>query len=141
MIALHDPGTVTALRNCGLLKFFCISSMRQQINLLQYLPDAWDPTKQVFQIRGKSIPLNVEDVYFLTGFSRRGASLSLSGSTHGGESVRDYIHRYCRDGSQPSRDGKISIRDISDSSLRTILFTFTRLAGSAALHLANRSYM
>ena len=34
MLALHDPVTVNALRNCGLLKFFRISSMRQQINLL-----------------------------------------------------------------------------------------------------------
>lgn len=29
MIALHDHSTVVALRNCGLLKFFDISSMRQ----------------------------------------------------------------------------------------------------------------
>ena len=42
MIALHDHGTVDALRNCGLLKFFRISSMRQQISLLQYFLDAWD---------------------------------------------------------------------------------------------------
>jgi len=34
MIALHDSGMVTALRNCGLLKFFHISSMRKQISLL-----------------------------------------------------------------------------------------------------------
>jgi len=44
MLALHDPVTVNALRNCGLFKFFRISSMRQQINLLQYFLDAWDPT-------------------------------------------------------------------------------------------------
>ena len=48
MVALHDPGTVTALWNCGLLNFFRICSMRQQINLLQYFLDAWDPTNQVF---------------------------------------------------------------------------------------------
>ena len=73
MIALHDPVTVSALRNCGLLKFFRISSMRAQIRLLQYLLDAWDPVNQVFQIRGKSIPLTIVDIYFLTGLSRRGA--------------------------------------------------------------------
>ena len=77
----------------------------------------------------------------MTALSRRGAPLSLSGSARGGESVRDYICRFCRDGSQPSRDDKISIRDVTDRSLRTILFTFARLAGSVALHLANRSYM
>jgi len=94
MLALHDPVTVNVLRNCGLFKFFHISSMRQQINLLQYFLDAWDPTNQVFQIRGKSIPLIVVDIYFLTGLSRRGAPISLSGAAHGGESVRDYIRRY-----------------------------------------------
>ena len=115
--------------------------MRKQINLLQYLLDAWDPTNQVSQIKEKYIPLTVEDIYFLTGLSRCGAPLSLSGSTRGGESVRDYIPQFCRDGSQLSRDGKISIQDVTDRSLRTILFTFTRLVGSVALHLANRSYM
>ena len=137
MLALHDPVTVNALRNCGLLKFFHISSMRQRINLLQYLLDAWDPTSQVFQIRGKSILLTIVDIYFLTGLSRQGAPISLSGLSRGGESVRDYIRRYCREGSQPSKDGKINIRDVTDKPLRTILFTFARMAGSAALHVAN----
>ena len=62
MVSLHDPSMVTVLQNFGLLKFFHISSMRKQINLLQYFLDAWDPTNQVFQIRGKSIPLTVEDI-------------------------------------------------------------------------------
>ena len=141
MLALHDPVMVNALRNCGLLKFFRISCMRQKINLLQYFLDAWDPTTQVFQIMGKSIPLTVVDIYFLTGLSRRGAPISLSGSARGGESVRDYIRRYCREGSQLSKDGKIIIRDVTDRSLSTILFTFGRMAGGVALHVANWSYM
>lgn len=115
--------------------------MRQHINLLQYFLDAWDVVNQVFYIRGKSIPLIVEDIYFLMGLSRCGAPLSLSGSTRGGVSVRDYICQLCRDGSQPSRDGKINIQDITDHPLRTILFTSATLASSATLHLANRSYV
>lgn len=79
------------------------------MDLLQYLVHAWDPIDQVFQIRGKSIPITIEDIYFLTGLSRRGAPLSLSGLARGGESVRDYIHQFFREGSQPSRDGKIDI--------------------------------
>ena len=55
--------------------------------------------------------------------------------------MRDYVRQYCREGSQPSKDGKIIIRDVTDRSLRTILFTFGRMAGSASLHVANRSYM
>ena len=95
----------------------------------------------MFQIKGKSIPLIVVDIYFLTGLSRWGAPISLSGSARGGESVRDYIYQVCSDGSQPSRDGKINIQDITNRPLRTILFTFSRLVGNAALHLANRSYI
>lgn len=86
--------------------------MRQQIHLLQYLLNAWDLTNQVFQIRGKSIPLTVEGIYFLIGLLRCGAPLSLSISARGGEYVRDYIRKFYWDGSQPSRDGKISIRDV-----------------------------
>jgi len=141
VVALHDPGTIAALQNCGLLKFSRISSMRRQISLLQYFLNAWDHINQVFQIRGKSIPLIVVDIYFLTGLLRHGAPLSLSGSAHGGESVREYILWRCREGSQPSEDNKINIRDVTDQPLWTILFTFARLAGSSALHIANRSYM
>lgn len=114
MITLHDLGMVTPLWNGGLLKFFCISNMRQQINLLQYFLDAWDPTNKVFQIRGKSIPLIVEDIYFLTSLSGHGVPLLLLGSVHGGESMRDYIRWSYRDGSQPSRDRNISIRYVNN---------------------------
>ena len=141
MIALHDPVTVGALRDCGLLKFFRISSMRAQISLLQYLLDAWDPVNQVFQIRNKPIPLTVTDIYFLTGLSRRGAPISLSGTVRGNDSVRDYVRQYCREGSQPSRDGKVVIRDVTSRPLRSILYTLGRMAGSASLHVANRSHM
>jgi len=48
MVSLHDRGTITALRNYGFLKFFCMYSMRQQINLLESFLDAWDPTDKVF---------------------------------------------------------------------------------------------
>lgn len=75
------------------------------------------------------------------GLSRQGAPLSLLGFACGGKSMKDYIRQFCRDGSQPSRDGKINIQDVTDSPLRTILFTFSGLDGSVALHLANRSYM
>ena len=37
MIALNDPGTVRALRDCGLLKYFKLSGIRKQIELLEFL--------------------------------------------------------------------------------------------------------
>ena len=37
MIALNDPSTVRALRDCGLLKYFKQLGMTQQIELLEFL--------------------------------------------------------------------------------------------------------
>ena len=55
------------------------------------------------------LSITVEDVYFLTGFLRRGFPISLTGSIIGGEIVRDYVMQYCYPGSEPSKDGKINI--------------------------------
>ena len=49
---------------------------------------------EAFHIKNQVVPITVEDVYFLTGFSRRGLPISLRGSTVGGEKVRDYIVQY-----------------------------------------------
>jgi hypothetical protein len=38
----NDLGTVAALRDCGLLKFFSILGMRAQLRLLEYLVHMWD---------------------------------------------------------------------------------------------------
>lgn len=34
MVALNDPGAIEALRDCGLLKYFKLSGMRQELELL-----------------------------------------------------------------------------------------------------------
>ena len=47
-----------------------------------------------FHIKNQVVPITVEDVYFLTGFSRRGLPIYLTGSTVGGETVRDYVMLY-----------------------------------------------
>ena len=91
MIALNDTGTVRDLRDCGLLKYFKLSGMRQQIELLEFLVRAWDPAIEAFHIKNQVLSIIVEDVYFLTGFSRRGLPISLTGSTIGGDIVRDYV--------------------------------------------------
>jgi hypothetical protein len=45
-IAGNNPGTIAALRDCGLLKFFRIPGMRAQVRLLEYLVHMWDPTNK-----------------------------------------------------------------------------------------------
>jgi hypothetical protein len=36
-IARNHPPTIASLRNCGILKYFRIPSMRAQVRLLEYL--------------------------------------------------------------------------------------------------------
>jgi hypothetical protein len=41
----NHPPTIVALRNYGLLKYFCILGMRAQVRLLEYLVRMWDPNQ------------------------------------------------------------------------------------------------
>ena len=61
-----------ALRACGLYKFWCLGGLRAKPRLLQMLVDYWDPDSESFQIDGMSLTIEVEDIYFITGLSRRG---------------------------------------------------------------------
>ena len=62
MVSLNNPGIVQALKNCGFLKYFRLSGMRQKSKLLQFLVHAWDPTDQAFHIRDKVVPIIIDDV-------------------------------------------------------------------------------
>ena len=94
MIALNDSGIVRDLRDCRLLKYFKLSGMRQKIELLEFLVRAWDLAIEEFHIKNQVFSITVEDVFFVTGLSRRGFPISLTGSTIGGETVRDYVMQY-----------------------------------------------
>ena len=91
MIPLNDSSTVRALRDCELLKYFKLSGMRQQVELLEFLVRAWDPAIEAFHIKNQVLTITVEDVYFLIGLSRRGLPISLTGYTVEGETMRDYV--------------------------------------------------
>ena len=65
------------LQACGLYKFWCLGSLRAKTRLLQLLVDYWDPESETFQIDGMSLSIKVEDIYFITGLSRRGEVVNL----------------------------------------------------------------
>jgi hypothetical protein len=65
----NDLGTVAALWDCGLLKFFRIPGMRAQLRLLEYLVHMWDVDQQLFHVGVHTLTLDIEDIYFLMGFS------------------------------------------------------------------------
>jgi hypothetical protein len=135
----NHPQTIVALRNCGLLKYFRIPGMRAQVRLLEHLVRMWDPDQQVFNVGAHTLTIDVEDIYFLTGLSRRGSHVSLSGNCRGGMKMSEYCRTYCVLDAERQR-GKVAIWGVTDITLRTILFTIPRMAGSAAPHMALQSY-
>ena len=62
----NEQGTVNALHECRLLKFFKVPSMRAQIRLLEYILKMWNPKKQRFEVGAHILIVEVEDIYFLT---------------------------------------------------------------------------
>ena len=137
--AENHPQTITALRNCGLLKYFRIPGMRAQVRLLEHLVRMWDPDQQVFNVGAHTLTIDVEDIYFLTGLSRWGSHVSLSGNRRGGMKMSEYCREYCVPEAERQR-GKVAIWGVMDITLRTILFTIARMVGSAAPHMALQSY-
>jgi hypothetical protein len=138
-IAGNHPPTITALRNCGLLKYFHIPGMRAQVRLLEYLVHMWDPDQQVFHVGVHTLSLDIEDIYFFTGLSQCGYQVSLTGSRGGGLSMSEYCRLHCVPEVERKK-GKVAIWGVWDLTLRTILFTIARMAGSSAPHRALQSY-
>ena len=85
------------LHACGLYKFRCLGGLRAKRRLLQMLVDYWDPYSESFQIDRMSLTIEVEDIYFITGLSRRGEVVNLRsrGGTGGGLTIDEYIAVYC----------------------------------------------
>jgi hypothetical protein len=95
-----------ALRDCGLLKFFWILGMRAQVRLLEYLVHMWYVDQQVFHVGVHTLSLDIEDVYFLTGLSRRGYHASLTDSRGGGLPMSEYcLSVLCSKGGKKQRKG------------------------------------
>jgi hypothetical protein len=136
--AENHPATIVALRDCGLLKFFRIPGMRAQIRLLEHIVHMWDPDQQVFHVGMHTLTIDIEDIYFLTGLSRRGSHVTLTGSRRGGRKMSEYVREHCEPEAE-RREGKVAIWGVRDITLRTILWTIARMAGSASPHMALQS--
>ena len=91
-------------------------------------------------IGGHQLEVELEDIYFLTGLSKRGEPLSLFGARLGGQSVASLKLEFCNDEANP-RDKRIDIKNIICPELTVIYFTIFKLCGSAALHVATGSQM
>ena len=132
--AARDVGSIVTLRDCGLLNIFRTPSMVSHAHLLEYILRMWNPEQQYFEV-GLHI-VAVEDIYFLTGLSRRGEPISLIGSRGGDITTQELIVLHCYPGTK-MLGKKIPIKDVMDLPLWTILFTMQRVAGSQGAHQAS----
>ena len=53
--------------------------MKAQKQLLRKLVDYWDPVDEAFVLDEDVLHVEVDDIYFLTGLSRQGLEVSLTG--------------------------------------------------------------
>ena len=111
--ALQSVPTLQALRTSGLLKFFCTSPMRANVRILEFMVNFWDHDMGMFNLQGETLELTEEDIYFVTGLSRRRAPVNLEGTGRGGDplSVQNYVDIFCTPGTQ-RRGTNIPIVDI-----------------------------
>jgi hypothetical protein len=139
LATLHDP-QAGKLSGTGLLKYFKIQNMRKEILLLEHLIGLWDVDEQAFQVGSHMLEIDIEDVYFLMGLSRRGEPIILSSHRTMPQQTYEYIAQFCVPGSH-KESGRIVIKDVRDLPLRAIMFTITKLEGSTSPHLASKSQM
>lgn len=83
---------MNVLHECDLYKFFLCLNMQSQPLLLQHLVDMWDPNVGHFIVGDQILRLEIDDIYFLTRFFRRGATVVLDrGQREYIETVDQYI--------------------------------------------------
>jgi hypothetical protein len=130
---------VNSLQQCGLLKLLKTQGMRAQLRLLRYLVHMWEVNQQAFHVGDHILTINIEDIYFLNGLSHHGSRVTLTGSKGGGEPMSHYINVDCVPRTQ-KHIGKVTIRDVHDLPLQTILYIITCMAGSATPYTDLQSY-
>ena len=116
--------------------------MRSKTPLLQLLIGYWDPDRLQFVIDDETISFEVEDIYFLTGLSRRGRELNLHGGGWGDSSltIQEYITTYCEADTQKVAS-QIPIARIETLALRSMAYCIVRMSGTIAQHVISHPLM
>ena len=100
---------MNALRNYGLKKFFLTPCLWAQPKLLQYLVSIWDEDEEKFKLQDQVLGLEVSNLYFITGLSRRGPVPILTGTRPPGEKMSMIMERVCPRAQKGSGSGKVDI--------------------------------
>lgn len=114
--------------------------MRAQLGLLEHLIGLWDLNERFFCVGENLLTLEIDDIYFLMGLSRRGDHVSLVRKRTRGVSTKALIQSHCI--VEVKKSGRnITIVDVTDFPLKAILYTITRVVGSASCHIATKTQM
>jgi hypothetical protein len=139
-LVVADLNVMVVLMQCGLLKFFLCPFMRAQPRLLKTLIDYWHPDVEAFMLEGQSLVPTTEDIYFLTGLSRRGELVNFRMFPAWSSKISELIAEHCEAGTD--RVGsQVPISKITNLALLTILLLIGRINDSAALHQGSRAQM
>jgi hypothetical protein len=114
--------------------------MRTQPRLLNALIDYWHPDVEDFMLERQSLVPTTEDIYFLTGLSRRGEPVNFRTFPAGPSKISKLIVEYCEAGTDHV-GSQVPISKITSLVLQTILLLIGRITGSAALHQASHAQM
>ena len=111
--------------------------MRSNVLLLEFFINYWDHDLGAFDLKGEILETTLENIYFISGLSRRGAPVNLEGTDRGDDllSVQNYIETNCTPGAQ-KRGTCIPIVHIRSLPLQVLESKIVRVAGSSSLHLA-----
>jgi len=105
------------------------------------LVNYWDPDTEAFNLDGKPLRIEFEDIYFLIGLSRRGEVVNLKSPRAGsGMNIEDYIATHYVAGTEKVGN-QLSIRVINNLSLKIIVLVLTWITGSTSLHQTSRPLM
>ena len=101
----------------------------------------WDPDSESFNLDGKPLRIEVEDIYFFTGLSCRGKVVNLkSWGSESGMKIEEYIDVHCV-AENPKVGSQLPIWVINNISLKIVVLVLTRITGLASLHQESRPLM
>jgi hypothetical protein len=134
-------GDPTALKICVLYKFWALKGMRAQVRFLQMIVEFWDLDTKAFNLDGKPLRIEVEDIYFITKLSFQGEVVNLKVmGAGGGMNIEDYISTHCV-ASTKKVGCQLPVRAIENMILMIVVLVLTQITRSTSLHQASRELM
>jgi hypothetical protein len=115
--------------------------MRAQVRLLQMLVNYWDLEIKAFNLDGKPLMIEVDDIYFIVGLSRQGEVENIKAwGVGGGMIMEEYIATHCVAGID-KLGSQLPIKEIESLSLKIIVLVPTWISESASLYQASNPLM